>query len=109
MRHLLAAILVLPFLGQVARAHEGHEHVLGTVSAVDASHVEVKSKDGKTVSVRLTSDTKYWKGTAPAAPADLKVGMRVEIHAAPKADVLEAEEIRLGSLPKTDAKPSPHP
>jgi hypothetical protein len=63
-------------------AHEGHHHVMGTVTAVDATHVEVKTKDGKSSSVPLSAQTKYYKdskGKVAGAASDLKVGSRVVI------------------------------
>jgi hypothetical protein len=107
-----AAVVLLigvSLLGRLVRAHEGHEHVMGTVSAVDQSHVEVKSKDGKTTSVLLTGDTKYLKGTAPATAADLKVGIHVVIHVTPKGDTFEATEVRLATPRPVKAAPSPQP
>ena len=51
---LLAALAIPGWL----LAHGGHEHVKGTVTAVDSSHVELKTPDGKSVSVKITGDTK---------------------------------------------------
>jgi len=60
------------------RAHEGHAHkVMGTVAVLDATHIEVDTKDGKKESYALSKDTKYLKGKVPALAADVKVGARV--------------------------------
>ena len=49
-------------------AHEGHKHkMMGTVTAVDASHVEIDTKDEKKVSILVTEDTKYMRGK-PSSP-----------------------------------------
>lgn len=77
-------------------AHGGHKHVMGTTTAVDATHVEVKTADGKTVSVTLTPETRYFKDKAAAAAADLKVGLRVVIDAEPKGSALQAAEVKIG-------------
>ena len=85
-------------------AHEGHHHVMGTVTAIDANHVEVQTTDGKSRSVRLSSATKYYKGskgkTAGAAP-DVTVGIRVIIDLAKDGS---ASEVRLPSG-KTTSSP----
>ena len=99
---LLAAVAVPVSL----LAHEGHEHVIGTVTAVDAKHVEVQ-RHGKKVSVNLRPDTKFIKTEAAQSAAkveDVKVGARVVIDAESKDGNLEALEVRIGS-----ARPSPGP
>ena len=81
-------------------AHGGYTHVMGTVTAMDATHVEVKTKAGKTVSVMLTGATKFTKDGAAAAATDLKVGQRVSVEAKPKGESLEASEVKLGVVDK---------
>ena len=70
---------------------------MGTVADVDAQHVVVKTKDGKTQSVRVTDQTTYRKGKATATSADLKVGDRVVVHTTGKSDPLTAGEIHFSS------------
>jgi len=75
----LSLTVLAAFAGTLS-AHPGHEHkALGTVGAVDASHVEIKTKDGKTVSVLLNADTKFVNGKTAGAPTDVKVGQRVAV------------------------------
>ncbi len=78
-------------------AHGGQEHTMGTVSAIDAKHVEVKTQDGKTVSIQLTSDTKYVKGKTAAAFADVVVGTRVMVESKKDKDQLVATEVQIGT------------
>jgi hypothetical protein len=73
---------------------------MGTVTAVDASHVEVKTRAGKVVSVTLTDATKYTKAGAAAAAKDVEVGQRVSVEAKPKGEGLEASEVKLGVMTK---------
>jgi len=71
---VLATVAVLATAGKLF-AHEGHVHkIMGTVAAIDATHIEVDTKEGKKESFLLTKDTKYLKGKAPAAAVDMKVG-----------------------------------
>ena len=79
-------------------AHEGHEHlVMGVVTAVNADHVAVKTKEGKVVSARLTNDTKYFKGEEPATLADVKEGLRAALRLVEEGKNLTAREVRLPS------------
>jgi uncharacterized protein DUF5666 len=101
-RIALAVALSLALAGTL-RAHGGFTHVMGTVTAMDATHVEVKTKAGKTVSVKLTEATKFIKDGAAAAAKDLQIGQRVAVEAKGHADALEASEVKLGVM----AKPAP--
>ncbi|MDQ6891205.1 MAG: hypothetical protein M3167_00800 [Acidobacteriota bacterium] len=99
---LFAATMLL--VAGTVLAHEGHHHVMGTVTAVDATHVEVKTRDGKSSSVPLSPATKYYKGTkgkTPGAASALKVGTRVMIDLAKDGS---ASEVRLPA-----GKPSSSP
>jgi hypothetical protein len=87
---LALAILVPEF----ALAHGGHAHVIGTVSAVVVDHLEIKTKDGKTVSVPLNGETKFFKGKEKATRAALHIGDRVVAHLGAKG---VAEEIRFST------------
>ena len=105
LRALLAAALAaggaLPALG-----HGGHEHVMGTVKAVDAQarKVEVSTKQGKVVTVLVDDKTKYLRGSAAATDKDLAVGTRVVIDASKENGQLLAREIRLGAKAEAPAK-----
>jgi|SoiMetStandDraft_2_1073263.scaffolds.fasta_scaffold1348355_1 hypothetical protein len=78
-------------------AHGGLVHTMGTVTVVDAKHIEVKTQDGATVSIQLTGDTKYLKGKAPAKASDVAVGMRVMVESKKDKEQLVAAEVRLGT------------
>jgi uncharacterized protein DUF5666 len=81
-------------------AHGGYRHVVGTVVAMDASHVEVKNHAGQTVSVKLSGATKFTRRGVAAAASDMQVGQRVSVEARPKGGDLEAEQVKLGIVPK---------
>ena len=95
-RHLaaLTVILLLRAFNSV-QAHGSGHHVMGTVSAADSNHVEVKTTDGKVVSAKLDKETKYFRGKAPATLADVKVGMRIVLHLADDGDNPTVREARL--------------
>ena len=96
-------------------AHEGHEHkVMGTVTTVDASHVEIETADGKKTSVQLNKKTKYLKGKSPATAADIKVGDRIAMTVVEKDGKPTAKEVRLaaadneGKTSKREEQPHDH-
>jgi Cu/Ag efflux protein CusF len=104
-RTLLSLALTLALAvaaAPAALAHGGHDHVMGTVKAVDlkARTVEVETKDGKRVSVQIDDKTKYLRGDAAAQESDLATGLRVVIDATTVDGKQLAKEIKLGPAPK---------
>lgn len=77
--------------------HGENHPVMGTVTAVDTEHLVLKGRDGKTVSIKLTKDTKYLVGEVAAPASDVKVGDRAVVDVAGKEDNLTATQVRLGS------------
>ncbi len=86
-------------------AHEGHKHKeMGTVVAVDASHVEIETKDAKKVSVLVNKETKYLRGKTLVTAKDIKVGERIVVTVVEKEGKKIASEILLAP---TDEKSAP--
>lgn len=93
---VLAAIATFVSAGELF-AHEGHAHkVMGTVAVIDASHIEVATKEGKKESFLLTKETKYLKGKAAAVAADVKVGARAVVSVIEKDGKKLVTEVLLG-------------
>jgi hypothetical protein len=81
-------------------AHEGHEHKhMGKVVSVQAQQIEVETKDGKKVTGVLGPETKYLRGKAAAALADVKVGERVVILVVEERKVQKVKQVLLGEEP----------
>jgi hypothetical protein len=77
----------------VVHAHGSGQHVLGTVTAIDAHHVDVRTPKGGTVSVKLTAQTRFkQKGNAKSVEPP-SVGDRVVIEASKDNKVLTAIEV----------------
>jgi Cu/Ag efflux protein CusF len=93
---VLALFLVLANPGLVS-AHNGVEHVMGTVTMVSAEAVTVETTDKKIVEVGLNSKTKYTRNEKKAAASDLKVGDRVMINAKDVNKKLVADSVKLGA------------
>ena len=105
--------LLLVFLAvseSVAMAHGNKVHVRGTVEKISADSLQVKTPQGKVMEVKLGAATVYVSHSAdadkPAKLSDLATGDLVVIHATPKGDSLEAEEVKF-SEPHTNKMVSP--
>jgi hypothetical protein len=99
MKFRFASLLALIALAAVsAFPHGDKKHVAGTVEKINADSVVVKTSDGKSVEVKLVAATAFVsridKTDKPAKISDLAVGDRVVIHATPKGETLEADEIK---------------
>ena len=98
---LLASVLLFATAGF---AHNGNEHVMGTVTGISANSITVQStgKPPKTTTVSVVSSTMFMKSAAHASLKDLKVGDRVVVEAKQNKDnKLEAVSVTFG-------KPAPH-
>jgi hypothetical protein len=109
MKFVPALVLAIGALtSSVASAHEGHAHkIMGTVTAVqaDSTHIEVKTTEGKVVTIQVTPDTKYLAGSKPAALSDLVVGARVVVTAKMEQQKTIATEIKVGAASGKEAAP----
>lgn len=92
---IIVTLILAIALAAPAHAHEGKPDVMGTVTAIDEHRIEVKTLEGKTVSVPLTKDTKYSKGDTPLARSDVKIGMRAVLHLEGKGEQLTVHEVKL--------------
>jgi hypothetical protein len=92
---VMTAALVLP---GVARAHEGHLHkALGTVASVQGAHVELKTTDGKTLTIMLDKDTTVTRGKEKLDAASIKVGERVSVDYMEENKMMMAHAIKLAT------------
>lgn len=97
MRNSLArlAALALVFSPLAASAHEGHDHVTGTVTKVRADRIEVEAADGTSHHLALTKATTYTNGKTATTKADVRPGVRVVVDATKTKAGLEAKEVRM--------------
>ena len=89
------AVLVayfLIFFASPGWTHGGNDHVMGTVTAIDANHLEVKTPEGAVVSVMLTGKTEYFSKNNPPT-AKPRVGDRVVADVVKEGKALRAVEI----------------
>ena len=78
-------------------AHGSDQHVLGTVTLIDASHVEVKSPKGKTIDVQINKQTRFREKGNPKGKNLPQVGDRVVIEATKDNGSLIATEVHFSS------------
>ena len=98
----LAAVLSIPALGW---SHEGHAHkVMGTVSALQGNRVELKTPEGKTVTVILNEKTKYARGRQKADATAVKVGERIVAEVASEKDMIASTVTLAAAAPTTARK-----
>jgi len=84
-------------------AHGTDQHVLGTVTNIDASHVEVKTPKGKTVDVQLNKQTRFREKGNPKGVNMPAVGDRVVIEATKDNKALVATEVHFSPAKKPAA------
>lgn len=86
------ALLIAFALAVPAFAHGDKKHIIGTIEKLSPEAVLVKTKDGKSVEVKIASSTTYVTSSdQPAKFTDLAIGQRVVIHADLKgADLIAA-------------------
>lgn len=104
--HILGAMLVLVLgLPVLAHAHGGHVHkVMGTVAANENNQLQVKTQDGKTVTIAINDKTAVVRGKAKLDLTALKTGDRVVVDIGDGKAPVTAREIKLGEVAPTSAK-----
>lgn len=97
---LLIGMLLAGFGNAVLFAHGTGKHVMGTASAVETNRLEVKTKEGKDVTVRLTPDTRF-RRSGSGTSAKPQIGDRVAAEVTENEDALTAVEVRFATpVPK---------
>lgn len=98
---LLATCLLgasLMFTASHAQAHGSGSHIMGTVTAASDTQLDVLTKSGTRLVIKLTDKTTFQarKGTTGLRP---KVGDRVVIDAANKDNFLTATQVQFATPP----------
>jgi hypothetical protein len=96
-RIALVAALALVLGAPAAWAHEGHVHtIMGTVTALDAKVIKVKTPSGEVLSIALTGKTSVLHAKRKVPMTDVQVGRRVVVDIGNGEDPLIAREIQVG-------------
>jgi len=98
---LLTFVAIAGLLASVALAHGDKKHIVGTLEKINADSVVVKTAAGESVEVKLVASTTYVSRVGnedrSAKVSDLALGDRVVIHATPKGETLEANEVKFSA------------
>ena len=79
-------------------AHDGHVHrIMGTVTAKDAKHLEVKTPGGETLSIAINDKTFATRAKRKISLDEVKTGVRVVVDIGNGEDPLIAGEIQVGA------------
>ena len=90
-------------VAQLAQAHGGEEHVMGTVVSADAKSIVVKSTKGEDTTIQVDGKTKVERSGTEAKVTELAAGERVVVHTRKGEGGLTATMIKAGT-----SKGSPH-
>lgn len=104
--HAVLALICL-VISTPAFAHGTGQHVLGTVTAIDATHLEIKTPKGKTVDVQFTKQTRFKEKGNPKGTNLPAVGDRVVIEATKDDKALIATEVHYSSGKRAPAPVQP--
>jgi hypothetical protein len=81
-----------------AFAHDGHIHkVMGTITARDAKHIEVRTPSGENLSIAITAKTTATRDKRKVPLSEVQVGKRVVVAIGNGEDPLMAGEIQVGA------------
>jgi hypothetical protein len=105
----LIVTLTCLFISAPSFAHGTDQHVLGTIMAISATHVEVKTPKGQSVDVRVNKKTQYKDANNPKGANVPEVGDRVIIKATKDDKVLLATEIHFSAAKRVPAPIQPAP
>jgi hypothetical protein len=100
-RSMLLALMLMS-VPIVVTAHGTDQHVLGTVTAIDATHIEVKTPKGASVTVKVTDQTRFTSKAVKRPKGPPQVGDRVVIDVTREGTVMTATEVQY-SNPKPKA------
>ena len=108
MKPIALALIAFFSASGLAVAHEGFEHIRGTVTQISDKSITIQTPEKQTKTLTLLADTTFLNGTAAATLKDLKVGDRVVIDFVMKGKDMMAKEVtfRPAPAPKS-AAPKP--
>jgi len=109
MRLRLIVTITCVVISTPSFAHGADQHVLGTIMAIDSTHVEVKTSKGQSVNVRVNKKTLYKDQRNPKDANVPEVGDRVVIKATKDGKVLVATEVHFSAAKRVPAPIPPTP
>lgn len=80
-RTLVTAVLAILALASPSLSAHDEFRIIGTVARYENSTLQVKSREGKTLSVRLDKQTVITRDKKKVPPTELKTGLSVVVDA----------------------------
>lgn len=102
-------IITLCFMSSLTLAHGTGQHVLGTVTAIDQKHLEIKTPKGATVDVQINKQTRFKEKGNPKGNNVPAVGDRVVVEATKDNNVLTATEVHFSAAKNVMQPPAAAP
>ena len=101
-RIITLAVTAMVALGACQVFAHDEFRIIGTISAMKAAELEVKSRDGKMVKMKMDRETLVYRDNKKVDPAELKAGRHVVADALgdSMADLLAVEVRIIAALPK---------
>jgi hypothetical protein len=100
-------IAFMAFSG-IALAHNGVEHIKGTVSQLTDKAITIDMPGMKPMTIALTADTTFAKSGEAGSAKDLKVGDRVVVDVVKKGNDMVAKAVKFGAAPVTESSAHQH-
>jgi hypothetical protein len=99
MRFIALAFVALAAATGTAFAHDGVEHMKGTVTQITdkAITIQVADKDKMVMTILLAPDTRFERSGKTATAKDLKVGERVVVDVVVKDKAMTAKAVKFGA------------
>jgi hypothetical protein len=99
------------FFAVVSFAHNGVEHIMGTVKGISAESITVETAGANptVVTILVLPSAKFLKDGAEVSFKEMKVGTRVVVNAKANADKLDAVSVVLGKQPAHGSTQAPAP
>jgi hypothetical protein len=94
-RTISLALLATALAAGPAPAHEGADRAMGVVESVTEERIVIRASDGHSVAFRLTPETRFSRGEAPARSSDVRVGERAVVRGRRAGGEVEAVRVRL--------------
>jgi len=98
MKQLLSIIALVFAISAGALAHNGNDHVRGTITQVSAQSVTVQLADKTSKTLTISAKTEFETAGKPGHLADIKIGDRVVIDVPEHGS--SALLIKVGTVPK---------
>lgn len=99
MKRSVLALTAFFSLSGLAVAHNGVEHMRGTVTEISDKAITIRTPEKQTKMIMLLADTRFQSGTAAATSKDVKVGDRVVVDVVMKGKDMTAKFVKFGAMP----------